>query len=141
MEWSHNTKSEYWQSLSPCVQKRITCEKAIARAIAREAIKRGYVVSVYNGENFEIEFSRKVNAIVAALHTTDEEWLKIAEPIDGGKYRRIGAFYLVYGNSGYDVVSDYSWVETDSRNTREIMEALDAAGTLVADRWERRLDR
>jgi hypothetical protein len=140
MEWSHKPTSEYFKSLHPRVRQRITCEKAIARALAKDAIARGYVVSVFNGENFEIQFSRNVSKIVAALGTTDEEWMKIAEPIEGGKFRKIGAFYLVYGNSGYDVVSDYSWIENETRNTEEAMKAIDKAAQPVADRWEKRID-
>lgn len=140
MEWSHNPRSEYFKSLAPAVRQRITCERAIARALAKEAIARGYVVSVFNGENCEIEYSRNVSKIVAALGTTDEEWLRIRQPLESGKYRRIGEFYLVYGNSGYDVVSDYSWVGEEKRDTREIMEAIDKAAQPVADRWEKRID-
>lgn len=141
MEYSLKPSSEYFKSLSGNVQRRITCERAIARALVKEAIKRGYVVSVWNGENYEIKRSRSVEKIIAALHTTDDDILRISLPLVGGdQFARIGTFTLIYGNSGYDVVSDFSWVENEKRNTREIMEAIDKAAQPVADRWEKRID-
>jgi hypothetical protein len=39
------------------------------------------------------------------LMSTDEDYLMVYEP---GKKERLGWIHLVYGNDGYDVVSDYT---------------------------------
>lgn len=132
LEWSLDPESPYFKSLSPSVQQRITCEREIICAIAQAAIDRGLYVSVYNGENFEVKRTQSVKAVFDALSTTDEDYIHIHEA--GGK--PVGSFYCIYGNSGWDVISDYSWIDTAERNTQTVMDELDAVGSAAADKWE-----
>lgn len=132
LEWSLDPESPYFKSLSPSVQQRITCEREIICAIAQAAIDRGLSVSVDNGETFEVERTQSVKAVFDALSTTDEDYIYIHEA--GGE--PVGYFYCVYGNNGWDVISDYAWIDTAERNTQSVMDELDAAGTAVAEKWE-----
>jgi len=132
MKWSHSPKSEYWKSLIPSVRQRILCEKAIARAITLVALEKGYLVSVNDGEETVLTNSKIATQVMKALHTTDEDYLTIYDP---ATKRTIGAFKLIYGNSGYDVVNDYYY----GLNTKSIMDALNAVGSRVADKWEKKL--
>jgi len=132
LEWSLDPESPYFKSLSPSVQQRITCEREIICAIAQAAIDRGFSVSVDNGETFEVERTQSVKAVFDALSTTDEDYIYIHEA--GGE--PVGYFYCVYGNNGWDVISDYAWIDTAERNTQSVMDELDAAGTAVAEKWE-----
>lgn len=79
-------------------------EMRIARRIVREALKAGYNVSVVDGEELVVERSTKQRAIMAALRTTDYDYLHINQIDDG---RRIGFVMLVWGE-GEDVVADHS---------------------------------
>lgn len=149
LEWSLDPESPYFKSLSPSVQQRITCEREIICAIAQAAIDRGFSVSVDNGETFDtgqrvlsaldalflrlkVERTQSVKAVFDALSTTDEDYIYIHEA--GGE--PVGYFYCVYGNNGWDVISDYAWIDTAERNTQSVMDELDAAGTAVAEKWE-----
>jgi hypothetical protein len=84
--------------------RRLRNEKRMASALVRACLTRGYTVSLHNGEDWEISHSRNYRELMAALFSTDEETVVIRET-DG---RKVGWFFLVYGNSGYDVVSDYA---------------------------------
>ena len=63
------------------------------------------------------------------------EWSLDPESHEAGG-KPVGSFYCIYGNSGWDVISDYSWIDTAERNTQSVMDELDAAGTAVAEKWE-----
>jgi hypothetical protein len=88
--------------------RRIAAEGQICGALVRECLKRGFRVSVFDGEETTVRGSSKHMEIMGALFTTDEDILRISTPT--GIQR--GSFYLVYGNDGYDVISDYSANET-----------------------------
>ncbi len=78
-------------------------ESRIVRAIVTDAIRAGMQVSVYDGQDVTVRLSSKVDEVMRALRTVDEEHLLMYR--DG---RRVGSVFLVYGNDGYDVVNDYS---------------------------------
>jgi hypothetical protein len=82
---------------------RLRLERKIVRKIAQAMLAAGYSVSVDNGEE-RFEPSRKLSEILDRCFSVDEEHL-IAYRADGS---RVGFVFLVYGNSGFDVVNDYS---------------------------------
>jgi hypothetical protein len=90
------------------VKMRQLVEREIANAIVDSLLESGFLISVDNGDNngneFEIAKSRDRRAIKAALMQTDEEHLHVYLA-DGKKF---GWVYLVYGNDGWDVMSDYT---------------------------------
>lgn len=86
------------------VKARIALEKRIASKIVHAALAHDWSVSTNDGESWNINKSRKFPEIMASLFTTDEDGLYFFD--DQG--RRTGWVILIYGNEGYDVVSDYS---------------------------------
>lgn len=84
--------------------RRIMMERRIAFKIVELALADGHTVSVSDGEEFTVKRSRDKEALRAALFTTDED-LIVVRNAAGDK---LGWFQMIYGNDGYDVVSDYS---------------------------------
>ena len=84
----------------------------IERAIVTEALMglldAGYYVSVNDGEDMPINYSRDLDEILAALWAADVEWLIASERRADGQYLNVGAICLVYGNDGFDVMQDWS---------------------------------
>ena len=84
------------------VRMRQEVEMKIAVAFINSALAKGYTVGVNNGED-DYPPMTDVEAIKKLMMQTDEEHLTIFK---NGK--KVGWVFLVYGNSGYDVISDYS---------------------------------
>ena len=77
--------------------------KPTIRRIVSRAIKAGYTVSVFDGEEFAIKRSTDIPAIVAACESTGEDTL-VVRTADGTK---VGSIWLVYGNLPEELVADY----------------------------------
>jgi hypothetical protein len=90
------------------VDKRMACERKVVRRTVRTLLAAGYAVTVYNGEDTPIRRSTSVNAIMAEVQAADEEYLYVLRKDDAGNYLRVGSIWLVYGNSGPEVIADYS---------------------------------
>ncbi len=100
------------------LQSRIATETLIAMQCVTTALDMGHSVSVNDGEEFTVEKSRDKKAIKAALQTTDEDYLHFYRA-DG---TRIGWVFLVYGNEGWDVMSDSGWpASTDGSELAAIL--------------------
>ena len=88
------------------VKMRQIVECRIAKALVREGLAAGYNITVDNGDNgedeCEIELSTNYKDIIAAMFQTDDELLIFRKGDEDGWVR------LVYGNDGWDVISDYS---------------------------------
>lgn len=111
------------REVDPAVYRRQVTEMRIIRAFVRAALKAGYAVGVHNGEEEFGPFD-KLNKVLKETMSVDDEHLTVYK--DG---KKVGWVYLVYGNDGYDVVSDYT-VNLDH---------LMAEADQVADREERRV--
>jgi hypothetical protein len=83
-------------------------ERKIATA-ALDSLLKKFLVSVDNGGNdgneYEITDSCDKVAILAAMFKTDDERLYVRKV---GSQKMEGWVYLVYGNDGWDVISDYT---------------------------------
>ena len=77
-------------------------EKRIIRRIVRDALAKGWTVSVNDGEEWTLKESSDEKVILGAMQTTDEDQLMLRE---NGEKR--GWIRLIYGN-GEDVICDYS---------------------------------
>lgn len=110
------------------IEKRIDIERQIVTCIVETAILKGYLVSVYDGEAYPIKKSTDKAAIVKELFACDEEYLIIRDQHSG----KIGTIDLIYGNDGWDVISNYSWVEEGAKNTEKLMKELIDEGTVEA---------
>jgi len=84
--------------------RRIKAEKRMCVALVTACLKRGFAVSVNDGEEWVVKRSIDKAEILAALFSTDEDTLVIRD----AEGRKAGWFWLIYGNDGWDVVSDYS---------------------------------
>lgn len=106
----------------------IEAEKEIAARIICDAIAAGYSISVFNGgDDPEIARSRDPEAITKAMRASIDDALVFYNHKD-----RLGMVLLVYGNSGHDVISDY----TD----KPVIEALLKGANALADEWEKKIE-
>lgn len=88
--------------------KRISHEQAICKAIVKYALANDMMVSIYDGEEWCLKFSNSQADIMNALFSTDGDTIMLRTATG----EQVGKFFLVYGNDGYDVVSDYTITET-----------------------------
>jgi len=120
------------------VRMRQEVEHKIVRAAITAILAAGYAISVDNGDNgeyenaanpegFAIHQSTHLEAILSAMFQTDQETLLVWSPT---QKRNIGSIFLVYGNEGYDVISDYAFI-SDYASTRAIDEMLLEANNLA----------
>ncbi|MEH2517386.1 hypothetical protein V1279_002959 [Bradyrhizobium sp. AZCC 1610] len=78
-------------------------ERQIARRIIDDALAAGFAIDVYDGGDFAIEKSTDADAIFSAMFSTDDDRLYMHK--DG---KQVGSVWLIYGESGWDVITDYS---------------------------------
>jgi len=102
------------------VKMRQKVERKIASALIQEALDAGYHISVNNGgDEDEIQPSHDKNEILNAMFATDEEHLCFFDK----KGKPKGWVWFVYGNDGYNVISDYTvnleHVMTEANKIRE----------------------
>jgi hypothetical protein len=95
------------------VKLRQELERKIVRAIVKQALAIGGTVSVYDSEEWTVKKSDSMADIMGAIMTTDEDMLRIYN----GSGERIGDVFLIYGNDGWDVISDH----TDSAAMDELL--------------------
>lgn len=88
-------------------------EREIADAFLTEALAAGFAINVDNGGDTE-ELPNPVvdrGVLLGTMFATDEDRLNLyTTNLVGGtaRWRKVGQVVFVYGNSGWDVISDYS---------------------------------
>ncbi|ABI60827.1 hypothetical protein [Nitrosomonas eutropha] len=106
--------------------ERQNIERQIARSAVNALIKAGYSVAVFDGEEIALEAARDIGAIMDAMFSTDEDCLFAMITMKDGKKKRVGWVSFVYGNAGYDVISDYTTnLETVLADTTALTERLE----------------
>lgn len=83
---------------------RIKAEGQVAQRLVAHALAQGWSVSVFDSEEWTVKRSRDNAKIMDALFTTDDDRLRFRDEAGEDK----GTVWLVYGNAGYEVISDYS---------------------------------
>lgn len=83
--------------------KRQALEARVMRSAIAELLAAGFTLSVHDGEEMTVKQSTDARAVFAALRTTDDDRM-ITYRADGS---RVGSIWFVYGNDGWDVISDY----------------------------------
>lgn len=79
-------------------------EQTKARKLVLHLLKNGYRVTVWNGgDEPEISKADKFTDIINAMGESDEDRLNLS--LDG---MGMGSVLLVYGNSGEELIADYS---------------------------------
>lgn len=87
------------------VKMRQMVEKEICTAVVDALLAAGYAISVDNGgDEPEVVSSADRAVILAGMFATDDERLYAEKPAG----THFGWVYFVYGNDGYDVMSDYT---------------------------------
>ena len=79
-----------------------TEERFVVKQIVGRALDKGYLLSVFDGEDVPVMHSDDAEAVMAGLGHCDEEWLYVANE----DRKQIGAIFLVYGNDADEVVAD-----------------------------------
>lgn len=105
---------------------RLKLEMSVIRAALKAGLKKGYVVSVYDGGEWVVKYETNLTKIVKALRSSSEDIITFRKP----DLTRVGSLFLVYGNMPYEVINDH----TDS----EEMDAIYKAAEVVADKIEAR---
>jgi hypothetical protein len=97
-------------------------ERRIMKRTIKELFASGYQLGVNDGEEVTIRHSTDARAVLAALRTTDDDYLLVYR----GDGAQVGWVRFVYGNSGPDVIADYT------TNLETVMRPVEA----YADRFE-----
>jgi hypothetical protein len=84
------------------VRMRQEVERKIIEALITAALGRNYEIAVNDGETCS-KYTDNFDVIMTRMFSVDEETLMLRHP-DGER----GWVKLVYGNSGPDVISDYT---------------------------------
>jgi hypothetical protein len=79
-----------------------TEERFVVKQIVGRALDKGYLLSVFDGEEYPIEHSDDAEAVMAELGHCGEDWLQVSN----ADRKRIGTIFLVYGNDPDEVVAD-----------------------------------
>ena len=103
-------------------------ERAIAERLITDAIAQGYQVSVSDGEEWTVKRSTDSKAIMAALFSTDEDYIRIRKEGEEGS---IGQFALIYGNDGWDVIADWSYTEETEAVMQQIQRGASELATAI----------
>ena len=105
-------------------------ERAIVRTAILSLLDQGCQIAVNDGAAVVLKRSGNAEAVIeAALETETGEALLIVFAKNAPKGERCGWLHFVYGNDGWDVLSDY---------TTNLEPAL-APVTTVANEWEKKL--
>jgi hypothetical protein len=84
---------------------RLREEEAVAKKTIQVLLDAGYEISVFDCEEFTLEHSRNAQKIFEHMFTTDDDRLYVRLP---GEEYHCGWVWFVYGNSGYEVIADYT---------------------------------
>ena len=79
-----------------------TDERFVVRGIVNRALDKGYLLTVFDGEEFPVLHSDDADEVMAELMHCDEEWLYV----ENADRKKIGVIFLVYGNDPDEVVCD-----------------------------------
>jgi hypothetical protein len=91
----------YLGATDPKVKQRQSIEVRIVKCVVTEALRLGYALRVDDGEEMH-PLTKKAKVVYGQLMETDMDKLYV--------YRNetyVGWILFVYGNDGYDVISDY----------------------------------
>lgn len=81
---------------------RIALEKFVVDIAVNDLLADGYAITVNNGESNVLFNAINKTEIIEAMFSTDEDFLYVS------KNDKTNFIHFVYGNSGYDVISDYN---------------------------------
>jgi len=97
--------------LAPAVVKRQAIERKIVRQFAKEMFAHGFTIRIDNGgDTYETGHLNRIGKLTKEIMATDEERLYVFRKGDDGQPAKkpFAWAYFVYGNDGWDVMSDYT---------------------------------
>jgi hypothetical protein len=98
-------------------------EIAIAAKLVTDALALNYTVSVYDSEEWCLKRSSNQEVIMKALNSTGWDQLRFRD--SKGEY--VGTVALIWGNSSWELISDYT--------VSEAMETLVKGANELADQF------
>jgi len=103
----HQDKPEAPKLCHVC--QRIAVEHDICTRMVDALLASGFSLNVNNGGQDDelMQASRNRSAILAAMFATDVEHLRVYKDT-GARMIAVGWILFVYGNDGWDVISDYT---------------------------------
>jgi hypothetical protein len=112
-------------SPSPELRKRIKTERRIARAVVKDLTRAGWFLAIHDGGAQTIKPTQDRAAVLRAMFTTDEDYILAFQSADARRHS--GMVRFVYGNDGWDVISDYTCaLESDMRAALAVVDKLEA---------------
>ena len=111
---------------------RIRHELAIATRLITDVIAQGGLISVNDGEETVLVRSNSLEAVLAAMFSTDEDYLYVTMP---NSTKRAGGFQFIYGNDGWDVIADWSW-SNEVKDCEATMQKYEAGAGMLASAIE-----
>ncbi len=103
--------------MSQALAVRIMMEKLMLKKLLEIGIEHGFHAQICNGED-ESEITQDIKELIKYSNQTDEERVYFGIMKDG-EFQSKAWFYFVYGNSGWDVICDY----TANQASEMLMEA------------------
>jgi len=96
--------------IHPDLWVRITVEREVFRRTCQELFNAGFQLALHDGEDWATPRTINIQKLVDAMMATDEETLVVYHRPDiaDAKWQRFGWVFFVYGNSGWDVINDYT---------------------------------
>lgn len=131
MKYQHPPLKPLLDYPSVALRERIQAERQIAQATIRALLAAGYSLRVHSGEEWESQRIREPGRrserhLMQALFNLDEAWL-MTKRIEGKEIVK-GWVRFVFGNDGWDVISDH---------TMDLEEALKATEAVI-EKWEKK---
>ena len=113
-------------------QMEVDAERAIPKAAIASILAAGHLITVDDGEDLCLKWSNDADKIFAAMFSTDEDYLHIHNlgTTRENTRKAFGWIRFVYGNDGWDVMSDYT----------TNLESLLADANKAADEWEKKIN-
>lgn len=110
-------------------EKRLELELDLVRLIIKDAIDDGHVISIYDGEDYPIEDSTDLEAIMAEVRATDMDSILFKKTIKPNEFL-LGSITLIYGNAPWEVVNDYT-----PHGQRILMMSYEAEAHAMQEAW------
>lgn len=116
---------QHLQTCDASVRKRRLMELAVVRKLATDLIAAGLTITVDDGDDEPVKRSADVPAIMEATFAVDECTLYIHNAADTTRMKPFAWIRIIYGNDGYDAISDYTTnLEEHLKGVNDYAEAL-----------------
>lgn len=91
-------------------EQRLKIERRIARQCMKDLLDAGFLITVFDGEDFPLRKSNNAKDILDAMFSVDEDVLYVHKRPDvaDAPMERVGWVQFIYGNDGWDVIADYT---------------------------------